>query len=341
MLCFDKEKKEMHNQMTCKFRFIIAAITLLALLITASAQASKQKPAIHREVAVTFDDLPAPPSGVPSDNVETLKELTGKLLKSFTANRVPVVGFVNEGKIDGRKDQEARTGVLKMWLDAGLELGNHTFSHPSFQRTPLAEYEQNLIQGETLLKLLLQARGQKLRYFRHPFLQVGPDLKTRREFERFLAGRGYTIAPVTVDGDDYMFATIYARAKARGDKEAMYKVAQSYLQHMDEVFEFSEKASVDLHGYEIKQVLLLHANALNADYFDDLTSIMKGRGYKFITLGEALQDKAYRQRDDYFGQYGATWLHHWAKTRHLTIRNEPPVPEFVLKQWEEITRQSD
>ena len=326
--------------MTVKFRFIVA-IALLALVNIASAQAGKQRPAAQREVAITFDDLPAPKSGVPSDDVETLKELTGKLLKSFTANKVPVVGFVNEGTIDGREDAEARTEVLKMWLDAGLELGNHTFSHPSFQKTPLEEYEQNLIRGETLLKLLLKEKSLTLRYFRHPFLQVGPNLKTRREFEKFLAERGYTIAPVTVDGDDYMFAAIYARAKKRGEREAMQQVAQAYLKHMNDVFEFSERASTDLNGYEIKQVLLLHAKALNADYFDDLASIMKKRGYNFVTLDQALQDKAYQQKDDYFGEYGATWLHHWAATRRLKIRREPPVPEFVLKQWEEIIRQSE
>ena len=318
--------------MTYQIRFIIASITLLTLLITASAQTGKQRPAARREVAVTFDDLPAPPGGVPSDDVETLRELTAKLLQSFTANSVPVVGFVNEGKIDGRTDAEARTQVLKMWLDAGFELGNHTFSHLSLYRTTLAEFEQDVIHGEKILKLLLQEKGLSLRYFRHPFLVVGPNLKARREFEKFLAERGYRIAPVTVDGDDYMFAAIYARAKARGDKKSMQEVAEAYLKHMNECFEFSEKASVELNGYEIKQVLLLHANALNADYFDDLAKIMTGRGYKFITLEQALQDKAYQQSDEYAGRFGWTWLHHWAATRHLKLRNEPPVPAFVLKQ---------
>lgn len=321
--------------------FIIALIFVLTLAFMAGGQVNKRKAVLHREVAVTFDDLPAPKGGVPADDVGTLRELTSKLLKSFTSNKVPVTGFVNEGKIEGRQDAAERTEILKMWLDEGMELGNHTFSHPSFQRTPLAEYEENLIRGETLLNHLLKERGQRLRYFRHPFLQVGPNLKTRREFEKFLAARGYTIAPVTVDGDDYMFATIYARAKARGDSETMKQVAAAYLKHMDEVFGFSEQASKDLNGYEIKQVLLLHANALNADYFDSLVGIMRKRGYNFITLEKALQDKAYQQRDDYFGEYGATWLHHWATTRRLKLRNEPPVPAFVLKQWEEINRQSD
>src|SRR5947207_1136960 len=37
-----------------------------------------------------------------------------------------------------------------------------------------------------------------MRYFRHPFLDVGRDLQTRRELEAFLTARGYRIAPVTL-----------------------------------------------------------------------------------------------------------------------------------------------
>src|SRR5207237_8664069 len=107
--------------------------------------------------------------------------------------KVPVRGFGTGDEIVGRADSAERTAVLTMWLDANLELGNHTFSHPSLQRMPLAEYEQNVIRGETLLKSLLDARQQKIRYFRHPFLQVGPNLETRQAFEKFLAERGYPI----------------------------------------------------------------------------------------------------------------------------------------------------
>jgi hypothetical protein len=33
---------------------------------------------------------------------------------------------------------------------------------------------------------------------------VGLDLAKRRAFEAFLAARGYTVAPVTIDNDDYI-----------------------------------------------------------------------------------------------------------------------------------------
>ncbi|WP_157898738.1 hypothetical protein [Luteitalea pratensis] len=49
------------------------------------------------------------------------------LLGAVRAYTIPAVGFVNEGRlfVDGRgpSDVEGRTRLLRMWLDAGLELG--------------------------------------------------------------------------------------------------------------------------------------------------------------------------------------------------------------------------
>ena len=52
-------------------------------------------------------------------------------------------------------------------------------------------------------------------------------------------------------------------------------------------------------GYEPKQILLLHGNQLEADHIGDLIELMKKRGYRFITLEDALSDKAYSQPDTY------------------------------------------
>ena len=61
---------------------------------------------------------------------------------------------------------------------------------------------------------------------------------------------------------------------------------------MEEVFAFFEEYSVEVVGYDIPQVPLLHANALNADHLDALLSMIEGRGYEFISLAEALRSPA-------------------------------------------------
>src|ERR1043165_7007399 len=134
-----------------------------------------------REVAVTFDDLPSPQCY----DVATLRDLTSKLLKSITSSQVPVIGFVNESKLHQGNELSARTAILKMWLDAGVELGNHTYSHLRLYNTPLDKFQEDVIRGETVTKKLLAERGMKLRYFRHPTLNTGPNLETKHAFEKF------------------------------------------------------------------------------------------------------------------------------------------------------------
>src|SRR5918994_2199285 len=181
------------------------AAWMLAVGVLAIADAR----AAEHTVAVTFDDLPASPAGVVANDVASLNDFTRKLLAAVRKYRVPAVGFVNEGKLfvegAGPGDVEGRTGLLRMWLDAGLELGNHTYSHHDLNRTPLEEFEADVIRGEVVTRRLVDGTGKKIRYFRHPFLHVGRDLGQRRAFETFLVAHGYTVAPVTLDNDDFLY----------------------------------------------------------------------------------------------------------------------------------------
>lgn len=298
--------------------------------------------AAARSVAVTFDDLPGPPAGLVSNTVAGVQENTRKLLASFREHGVPVVGFVNEGKlvVEGETPADAldRAAVLKTWLTAGFELGNHTFSHKSLNTTPLEEFEADVLRGEPVTRGLLTEKGRTLRYFRHPFLQMGLDLEKRRAFEAFLTAHAYTIAPVTIDNDEYVYAFVYADALRRGDRAMAAKVGTDYLRYMEAVFAFCEQVSRNLVGREIRQILLLHANALNADYFGKLARIMKARGYRFITLPQALEDEAYGQPDTYVGRWGISWLHHWELTAGKKRTPSPDPPDWVTKAYDALPR---
>jgi len=295
-----------------------------------------------RTVAVTFDDLPGPPGSLAGDDVATLRETTRKLLAAFRAHRVPVVGFVNEGKLHAPSgapaDVDARTAVLEMWTQAGLELGNHTFSHRSFNTTPLEEFQADVVEGEAVTRRLLEARGRKLRYFRHPFLHVGLELPKRHALEAFLHERGYTVAPVTIDNDEWVFAAVYADALRRGDAVRAARVGEDYLRYMDTVFGFVEQLSRTVVGREVRQVLLLHANALNADWFSRLAEGMEDRGYVFINLEDALEDEAYGLPDHYVGRWGLSWLHHWEITAGRERSPSPDPPSWITEAYEALPR---
>lgn len=289
-----------------------------------------------RTVAFTYDDLPA---NIFRGDVSTMREVTDGLLTGLRRHRIPAIGFVNESKLfdDGTLD-EARVALLRDWLESGHELGNHSFSHPDINTTTLDEYQADVLRGERVTRPLLAEKGHELRYFRHPMLHTGLDLETKSAFERFLGEHGYRIAPVTIDNQEWIFARAYDHAHVRGDAELKQRIAAEYVAYMDSIFGYYEQQSRAIVGYELPQVLLLHANRLNADALDLLVGAIRARGYDFVTLDEALADEAYRRPDEYVGRAGITWLHRWALAqgkRGEFFAGEPDVPAFVREVYED------
>ena len=307
-------------------------MTFLATLLLAASVAS---PSADRRVAVTIDDLPGPPRAVVGGDLAAFQAMTSKLLSALKASGTPAIGFVNEGKLAPQGVREdGRVALLEAWLEAGMDLGNHTYSHPDLHRIPLEDFEKDLVRGEDTTKRLLSARGQTLRYFRHPFLHTGRSLEVKHRLEECLAGRGYTIAPVTHDNGEWIFAAAYADAGNAGDAATRKRVLEAYVPYMGAKFDYFERESKTLFSREIPQILLIHANSLNADAYPELARMMKDRGYRFIPLAEALKDPVFRDTPDtYTGAGGISWLHRWALTRGgktLVLPDEPAVPKFVL-----------
>lgn len=292
---------------------ILAFIFLFAIVVGGQTK--------QREVAVTFDDLPATHGDY--------KSITDRLLAKLKAEKVPAIGFINERKLlVGDKVDSKRVNLLKQWLDEGHELGNHTFSHIYIDQATFEEYTADLIRGETITKMLLAEKGQQLKYYRHTQLRTGPTEEYRLKLNEFLAKRNYTVAPVTIDNNDYIFASAYLQAKRKGDKALQERLATAYIEYMEKVFEHFEKLSQEFLGYEVKQTLLLHANEINADHFDKLVQMMKRRGYKFITLEAALKDEAYRLPEAQ-SKRGLSWLHRWMLAKGLPMKEEPGEPSWI------------
>ena len=289
-------------------------------------------PAQGRQIAVTIDDLPVV-SVLPVE-FGRQRQVTVALLAGLQAHRVPAIGFVNEGKLVQNGMSEGQgTALLESWVRAGMALGNHTYSHTDLNSTPVARMETQVIDGERVTRRLLEAAGKKLQFFRHPFLHVGLTLDVRRQFDAFLTSRGYRIAPVTVDNYDYVFAAALDRAVSKGDSALQAKVLAEYPLYMERVVAYYEQQAVALFGREIRQTLLIHANALNARAFDTLATMLERRGYSFISLEQALADPAYRTPDTYVGSAGMSWIHHWAITAGRTkpfFDGEPVVPDWVM-----------
>ena len=246
------------------------------------------------------------------------------------------MGFVNEGAVYRDGSQIAH---LEKWCHAGMELGNHTFSHLDLHTTSVDLFTQDIIRGEVISKRLMKSRRRSLRFFRYPYLHTGLTREVKTGVEEFLREHGLLTAPVTIQSEEYMFAQVYDHAMLDGDSETMRRIAAAYIPYMLKMFAYFETLSMKVFEREISQVLLLHASALNADYFSDLEVMIRDRGYTFITLEQALNDEAYSHPDSCITPEGVSWLRRWAATDGLDVHRQPTEPEFVNNLWNEFTQQ--
>jgi peptidoglycan/xylan/chitin deacetylase (PgdA/CDA1 family) len=277
--------------------------------------------AADRQVAITIDDLPRGGDGGPR-TVEAVRAMTTKLLAPFREGRIPVIGFVNASHDLGAGPGGVRQ-ILDLWLDAGADLGNHSYSHLNLHQVGLDEYTSDIVKGEPLLREALTARQKKLVFYRHPFLFTGETPGVRRALQQFLDRREYRVAPVTLDNGDYLFARAYSSPKWRD------RVKREYVRYMEATVAFFEQRSIEVVGREIPQILLIHASQLNADLMPELLDMFRRRGYKFLSLEEALADPAYRLPDTFTGKNGISWIRRWAVTKGMPDRSEPDAPRWV------------
>ena len=253
--------------MTPRTRLLATACAFILMGPAAFAQppAAAQTP----RMAITIDDLPI---SQPSWHTpQQMRAITQGLMAALAAHGANAVGFVNAQKldVDGEVD-DARIDLLRTWLASGQELGNHTRSHPSLHEIPVDDWLADVVAGEAVVKDLVVAGGGTWRWFRHPYLHVGTTPTVQAQTHAFLAERGYTVAPVSLDNSDWLYARAYAKAWNDGDEAGKRRLGEDYLRYMLEVVAYYEEQTTLVVGRPIPQILLIHANALNADWLGAL-----------------------------------------------------------------------
>lgn len=300
------------------------------------------QPAPVRRVAITVDDLPGAVPGTDKavGKLRDLERDNRRILHVLAKHKVPAIGFVIEAKLQVSGERDARVALLEKWIDAGMELGNHTYSHVHFNDTSLQHFEDETVRGEVVTRALLASRGKTEHYFRHPALSTGATPEARTGFEAFLQSRGYRIAPVTVEIADYEFNDVLDDARLHRDKKLATTTKAEYLQHTQAMFLYAEEASRKLFDREVPQVLLIHDNEINAEVLDTLLTDLEGRGYRFVSLDDALSDPADGTPEKFIGNLGdcyLCWDSRLSAVGHKPDNSaRPQPPAWVTKKFEEI-----
>jgi peptidoglycan/xylan/chitin deacetylase (PgdA/CDA1 family) len=197
-----------------------AAACAVAIVAVLGLSVWAQEPG--RAVAITIDDLPSG-GDRGGRTFEAVWSLNERLLRPFKAGRIPVTGFVNQGRAENLGfGLDGTRRLLDLWLDAGAGLGNHSHSHLNINNVPLADYTADIVKGEPVLRAALAARGATLRHFRHRFCSPA---RRPRSSQPGVPRYGYRVAPVTIDDADYMYrATARSFASVSGAIRALHGV---------------------------------------------------------------------------------------------------------------------
>lgn len=302
-------------------KFALPLLAFLTLSVCATPRLSAQQG--HLQVAFTFDDLPAhgplPPGEYRPEPMRTIINV----LK--TEHMPPIYGFVNGFRT---AEYPYQAELLREWLAAGNPLGNHTWSHPSLDKSSAEKYIHNIAENEPLLEKV-DPLGD-WHWFRFPYLEEGDTMAKRNAVRDYLLDHHYKIAEVTLDFGDYMWNDAYARCAVKHEDAAVASLHDSYLATADEYITYSRALSQRLYGRDIPYVLLLHVGAFDAKMLPDLIALFRKRGFTFVTLPQAESDPAYSVDPKVAYPGGGLLMELAAATRNVNLPNATE-PEAQLE----------
>ncbi|HUX44301.1 MAG TPA: polysaccharide deacetylase family protein [Terracidiphilus sp.] len=278
----------------------------------------------HPVVALTFDDLPA--AGDLHVN-QTRVKVAEKLADELRAHHLKgVYGFVNANSLEGDDDTQ---GALKIWLAKGMNIGNHTYSHPSLTDVTAEEYIRDIAEDEPAVARYAGKRDWH--WFRYPYLCEGDTLAKRRAVRDWLKEHDFRIAQVTLNFNDDDWDDAYGRCMARHDEASVAWLKKSYLENAAEFLRVGREEELIALGHEIPNVLLLHGTDFTTEMLPELLEILHQQGFRFASLEKVERNAAYRIDPDAASKNGGTLTEQIMDSRHLTYPRFAPQPEEKLE----------
>lgn len=249
-----------------KITSLLTRATLYCIFTLFSATLSAQK-----TIAITIDDLPF---------VGEYRNFhLNMMIKTMKEQQIPATGFIIASEV--RQDNWE---VLNQFRDAGFSLGNHTYSHANLNRLTVDEYIQEIKKADAILKPVLT----KPKYFRYPYLAMSTGEK-RKEILCYLKKKKYTVAPITIDSKDFAFNQRLLAVPELKRRDYLNELKPFYLDFIRQQTVKAEEHNQYHHNPEQPQILLIHANLLNAYVLPDIITLYKEQGYQFVHLNKALQ----------------------------------------------------
>jgi peptidoglycan/xylan/chitin deacetylase (PgdA/CDA1 family) len=232
------------------------------------------------QVAITMDDFffAETPLFSPA-------ERSRKLLAAFAAHGIHASAYVMG---QNAESEESRV-LLAEWKKAGHAVGNHTYSHRSYEKTSFEDFSADIIRAEHVLEKI---PGYEHR-FRFPYFKEGDTAEKRDRMRAFLRQRGYSNDRATIDASDwYVDSRMADRLKAKPDAD-LTPYRDFYLGHIWDRAQYYDGLAREAIGHTVPHTLLVHFSLLNALFMNDLLSMFSAKGWQVIDAKKAYEDPIY------------------------------------------------
>ncbi|MFD2202822.1 polysaccharide deacetylase family protein [Shivajiella indica] len=235
-----------------------------------------------KRVAISFDD--GSTRDMPGYSWE---EWNGMILEHLHEHEVRAILFATGGPLNSSKGRS----LLESWKEAEHWLGNHTYSHPSFNDSTvsLGDYKRDFLKN----KQFLSQFSNFVPYFRFPYLREGETVEKRDGFREFLSEQEFNNGHVTIDGEDWYISNRFVNKLKFAPKMDLEPYREFYVQHHVDRARFNDSLAVVLTGRQIDHVLLLHHNLAAGLFLGNLLDALEKDGWEIIDVLEAYKDPIY------------------------------------------------
>ena len=193
-------------------------------------------------------------------------------------------------------DSPEGMALVAEWGEQGHAIGNHTYAHRNFgsPRVSLADFTADVLAADAMFEHL-PGWTRRLRF---PYLKEGESADKRDRLRDWMVLHDYQGAPVSVDTSDWYYSERFVAWRRKHPQADAARFRDAYLAHLWSRVQYYDGLARKLLGRSPKHVVLLHTNAINAEFLPDLIAMLLKRGCTLVPPEEAFTDRMYRRPVD-------------------------------------------
>lgn len=287
----------------------------------------------QKQVAITMDDIEQRNAYLPEDFKATM-------LDTIIALDLPVTIFISEGRLFA-DDSVKRFYNIERWVSNPLiHVGSHTYSHLYYSDTTFSFYTRDIERGLAVSAPIAHKYGKTIRSFRFPFNCLGKDSLQHHQMLDYFAKKGMTIAPFSVESEDWAYNTVYEHYLSKGDTINASATGHRYVTQTLAMFHYLEKICQFQYNRDVRQIYLCHDNLINEHYLPQIIRALRKEGYETISFDKALADPVYQSADHYYKKWGISWIYRYNYEQLKEFFKQEP-NDAIYREYEELMNEKN